>query len=323
MNVNKLNVQYISSSVLVTSGSNIFGDQSTDKHEFTGSVYLENSLILGTEVLGNAGLNAISASTRIELNSIEEYTASLKTAAIVSSSTQVQNYDVFGLNSNLYNSTGSLIGITNGLMALTASLKSQSILSGSGLTNYVPIYDGTTALSSSVIFQSTASFGAVGKCITIGSDVPMYKFAVNTIADTYFGIGFTDTDSVFMTAVSSSYAPKPIVYAAQSYKWYASTLTQGYNLTMVIQSSSLNVGFGIENPLHKVDISGSARVSNGMTVSGSLLASGSSHTIQNGYVILQQVSQSLNFVDDTAAAAGGVPLGGLYRNGNFIVIRIV
>jgi hypothetical protein len=279
LNVNKLNVQYISSSVLVTSGSNTFGDQSTDKHEFTGSVYLQNSLILGTEVLGNAGLNS---------------------------------------------STASLIGITNGLMTLTASLKSQSILSGSGLTNYVPIYDGKTALSSSIIFQSTGSIGTGGKGITIGSDIAMYKFAVNPIANTYFGIGYTDTDSVFMTAVDNTYLPKPIVYAASSYKWYATSLTSTYNLTMVIQSSSLNVGFGgIENPLHKVDISGSARVSNGMTVSGSLLASGSSHTIQSGYVILQQVSQSLNFVDDTAAAAGGVPLGGLYRNGNFIVIRIV
>jgi hypothetical protein len=39
--------------------------------------------------------------------------------------------------------------------------------------------------------------------------------------------------------------------------------------------------------------------------------------------VLTQVSQSLNFADDTAAAAGGVPLGGLYRNGNFIAIRIV
>jgi len=37
---------------------------------------------------------------------------------------------------------------------------------------------------------------------------------------------------------------------------------------------------------------------------------------------LTQVSASLNFVDDTAAAAGGIPLGGLYRNGNFILIRI-
>lgn len=45
--------------------------------------------------------------------------------------------------------------------------------------------------------------------------------------------------------------------------------------------------------------------------------------VTNGYVVLSQVSQSLNFTDDAAAAAGGVPLGGLYRNGNFILIRIV
>ena len=45
--------------------------------------------------------------------------------------------------------------------------------------------------------------------------------------------------------------------------------------------------------------------------------------IENSYLVLSQVSQSLNFADDAAAAAGGVPLGGLYRNGNFILIRIV
>ena len=44
--------------------------------------------------------------------------------------------------------------------------------------------------------------------------------------------------------------------------------------------------------------------------------------VQSGYVILNQVSSSLNFLDDTAAAAAGVPKGGLYRNGNFILIRI-
>jgi len=41
-----------------------------------------------------------------------------------------------------------------------------------------------------------------------------------------------------------------------------------------------------------------------------------------GYVVLTEVSESLNFSDDTAAQAGGVPLGGLYRNGNTIQIRI-
>ncbi len=58
------------------------------------------------------------------------------------------------------------------------------------------------------------------------------------------------------------------------------------------------------------------------TITGSLLVSGSSHTIQNGYIVLTQVSQSLNFADDASAASAGVPLGGLYRNGNFIAIRI-
>jgi hypothetical protein len=44
--------------------------------------------------------------------------------------------------------------------------------------------------------------------------------------------------------------------------------------------------------------------------------------ITNSFIVLSNVSSSLNFVDDTAAAAGGVPLGGLYRNGNFILIRL-
>jgi hypothetical protein len=51
-----------------------------------------------------------------------------------------------------------------------------------------------------------------------------------------------------------------------------------------------------------------------LVTSGSLIA--------NSYTILTSVSSSLNFADDTAAAAGGVPLGGLYRNGNFVMIRL-
>jgi hypothetical protein len=44
--------------------------------------------------------------------------------------------------------------------------------------------------------------------------------------------------------------------------------------------------------------------------------------IGNSYVVLSQVSGSLNFTNDADAATGGVPLGGLYRNGNFIMIRM-
>ena len=58
-----------------------------------------------------------------------------------------------------------------------------------------------------------------------------------------------------------------------------------------------------------------------LLISGSLILTGS--FTQIGYEILRTVSQSLNYANDTAAAAGGVPLGGLYRNVNAIQIRLV
>jgi hypothetical protein len=96
-------------------------------YQATQSLELHSGSMIGV----TNGLMAYTASNttlntglRGEVDGIEAYTASLKAQAIVSSSTQVQNYDVFALNSNLYTSTGSLIGITNGLMAFTAALDS-------------------------------------------------------------------------------------------------------------------------------------------------------------------------------------------------------
>jgi hypothetical protein len=63
-----------------------------------------------------------------------------------------------------------------------------------------------------------------------------------------------------------------------------------------------------------LDVTGSALISGSLVMSGSFT--------QNGFKILTAVSQSLNFANDASAAAGGVPLGGLYRSGNFILIRL-
>jgi uncharacterized delta-60 repeat protein len=66
--------------------------------------------------------------------------------------------------------------------------------------------------------------------------------------------------------------------------------------------------------------SGNTNISGSITGS-SLLVTGSANI--NGFTVLPQVSASLNFANDTAAASGGVPLGGLYRSGSFIQIRLV
>ncbi len=61
--------------------------------------------------------------------------------------------------------------------------------------------------------------------------------------------------------------------------------------------------------------------------SGSFATTGSNiftttQTISSSSIVLSQVSSSLNFSDDSEAATGGVPLGGLYRSGSFVLIRL-
>jgi hypothetical protein len=107
-----------------------------------------------------------------------------------------------------------------------------------------------------------------------------------------------------------------IIFATGSYSTIAGTPYSG--------SVMGRVGINKSNPIYNFDVSGSGNYSNNLTLTGSLFISGSSNSavINNGFVVLTQVSQSLNFANDAAAAAGGVPLGGLYRNGNVIAIRI-
>ena len=77
-------------------------------------------------------------------------------------------------------------------------------------------------------------------------------------------------------------------------------------------TGSLTVGTAsyVTSLVQDVSLTGSLSINNTMKVSGS-------------YIIQPQVSSSFNFANDTAAAAGGIPLGGLYRNGNAIQIRLV
>ena len=90
-------------------------------------------------------------------------------------------------------------------------------------------------------------------------------------------------------------------------------------------SSAIGISIPTGSFLTTGSLSTTQQLSGSLNVTGSLnFFSGSTNAtkIENGWVVLSQVSASLDFANDTAAAAGGVPLGGLYRNGNAISIRI-
>ena len=80
-----------------------------------------------------------------------------------------------------------------------------------------------------------------------------------------------------------------------------------------LRASNLTEGFMIEN--------------NFSDISSSLFKVESSGSIplfdaRNNGVVLPIVSQSLDYVDDAAAGTAGVPLGGVYRSGSILKIRI-
>jgi len=99
------------------------------------------------------------------------------------------------------------------------------------------------------------------------------------------------------------------------------TALNGNNLTILVRPK-LGQKF---NELYDVDfdsaVEGSMVYKSGSQ--GEWGTTESSLLIQPPYVVLTEVSESLDFANDGLAAAGGVPLGGLYRNGNVIQIRIV
>ena len=110
----------------------------------------------------------------------------------------------------------------------------------------------------------------------------------------------------------------------------ANVLTYNTTTGLVSYTSSAAIGGG-GSPINTGSFLTTGSLSTTQQLSGSLNITGSFNffsgntnaaQITNGWVVLSQVSMSLDFANDAAAAAGGVPLGGLYRNGNAISIRI-
>ena len=153
LTANEYHVTILSSSVMYANGSNKLGDSADDRHEFTGSI------LIGGDVLGNARLNQATASLNTYTGSNNSVVARIlqTTASIQFATASLNTYTgsndsvvarILQTTASLNTYTGSLIGITNGLMAVTASMKAATIFSGSvqiGLTLSNYANDGAAA----------------------------------------------------------------------------------------------------------------------------------------------------------------------------------
>jgi hypothetical protein len=72
---NEINVQFVSSSIIYSSGSNKFGDEITDNHQFTGSLIVSGTLAMGIADTGVGRISFNESTNTLRIQSSKDGTA--------------------------------------------------------------------------------------------------------------------------------------------------------------------------------------------------------------------------------------------------------
>lgn len=192
---------------LDVSGSSRFGYQTSDTHQFTGSVSFTDGLFLTNLTASNVSAsNTLSASNVWFGNSMVYVetmtTGSLTLPDINFTSTATTGSDVmFRINTTVL--TGSAVALqinASGSQASYAISASNGIIAG---TNFI----ATNITASNISASATGSFGIVG----IGTASPAYKLDVNGNANFTNGF-YTNTDASSTSYFVGANGTRPIIF---------------------------------------------------------------------------------------------------------------
>jgi cytoskeletal protein CcmA (bactofilin family) len=252
----------LTGSLNITGSSAIVGDLLVTLGGITGSVLATNGVLSGS----------VQISELTQIPGIMALTASMKAATILSSSTQIQNYDVFALNSNLYTSTGSLIGITNGLMALTASMKGQAIVSSSqqiidyntfAVTSSANTFYGNQTISGSLRVNGPLKGNIISGGLDVNGGITgSVKGNLAGVADYATTIVVANTGTTTDTSLFPTFTLSPVLasytslYSHESSSFFFNGVTRRLHMEGFVVSGSNNIA----------EISGSLNVTGSLTI---------------------------------------------------------
>jgi hypothetical protein len=325
--VNQLNQNVVVSGSLTVSGStNIIGSSGTtllssnaDTLVFTGSLFTTGSIV------STGSLNILGGITGSLLGTAsyaaQSLSASYWSGSIINaeSSSYASNADLLdGKDSTIFATTGS--NIFKGDTFISASfaklvLNSPNLASidftANQFNNYIQYDKSANTLTTYGLDAVITNEASVGFRVRTGANNNTTKLLITGSTIQISGSLFTSGSSVFSGSVTSTIGFTGSLVGTASYATQA--LSASYWSGSITNSATASY---VQTAQTASYVLNAVSASNASTASYL-------NPIENSYLVLSQVSQSLNFQDDTEAAAGGVPLGGLYRNGNFILIRIV
>lgn len=298
-------VNKFSSSVIYTSGSSKFGDTSDDFHQFTGSILISGSVF---------HLSSLTFNSSSVPSTLEQYTLAANTTD-KTLDLKMGNTATLQLGMEMYyppivNKSG--VDLQNGTLVM---INPARVAQGNRLSVVRCVGDGTYPSDFIVgVLTEDIAKNAEGFATWFGY---VRDVALANVRET--GNIWAEGDILYPSATEPGKLTniEPTAPAMRS-TIAAVTKLLGANCTLLVRPT-------LKTKLNDLDnVNTSTRQTGSLLYnSGSIWTSTNSVKASNTTIILTQVSESLNFVNDTAAAAGGVPLGGVYRNGNVIQIRLI
>lgn len=306
----------VSASVLYQSGSTLFGNSNDDKHTFTGSLYITGS---------------IKNISSIDFDITQPVTPNVEGRLTWNTTDGTLNLGLKGGNVTLQVGQEEVVRVVNktGADLLESEYKVVRVRTQAeggaqgqrlAVVNALSTNDLNSATTLGVVTENIAQ-NQEGFITTFG-----FVNGINT-SGTLQGENWDDGDILYLSPTVSGGLTKvrptaPDHMVIMGYVVYAHN-SQGKIFVKVDNGYELD-------ELHNIHIYENTLVGNAKTTGGSTLYYSGSVWTNNENVrftettaVLAHVATSLNFANDAAAAAGGVPLGGLYRNGNAIQIRLV
>lgn len=302
----------VTSSILYESGSTLFGNTLDDTHTFTGSLYVSGNINNVNDLAFDIDNTAVPDFGSLNWNNTDDtLNLGVKNGVTLQIGQELHYPKVVNKDT---------VDIVNGTLVM---IRPDDITQGQRLA--IIRWDGTQRYPSDYIVGVATE------------DIPLNQEGVVSWFGYIRGINLTVLENNGVKDSNEVWEEGQILYPHPTLQGGLTngdpttpnvkspiaiiTAINGINLTLLIRPK-LGQRF---DELYDVDFDTS--------VLGSLVyktgedsqwgTTEDSITVEPPHLILTDVSKSLEFTDDTSAAAGGVPLGGLYRNGNVIQIRIV
>ena len=280
--------------ILVDSGSHFFTGSQTIKGDLivSGSITAQQYILSSS--ISNIITETISGSSNFgnDLSDIHNLTGSVRITGSLGVSGSARLENLFIGSGSFHTDNPDILSVHNlGSYNIAHFQGNNNIYSQVNIKN---INSGSNASSDLVL---TANNGTEGvHYVNLGVNSSTYNggyvgyendaYLLNVGKDLYIG-----------TVGGVNHPAKLYLFAEDRWENPQITIHTGSQVTF--NTSSFTEGFTYE-------FSGSVKLNNNLKT--------------DGFTILSNVTSS--FVDDAAAAAGGVPLQGLYRSGSYVLIRL-